>query len=340
MKSQFDGLFNRKLIPLYFGTGLLVFVIGFGVGNWFGSEDPNAELSALYAQFKDEKQETVKIYGRDVLPQIADQLRGLEREKYRLKRQFVEDFIFESNAQIPATEEPSFSDAELKDFATARGLVFSKLNPKQRRDLEGNFRILKTQEQRRQKHQARLAKEDLIWSIPATYHRPKVEVGSGTFPPIPLGRGKGTIVVFANYHCPSCSAVWAKLDNLAKPESSQGAMLRVRYKVNQGDAAIVRQSVLGGFCAHDQGKFAEYHKAVVEAPPQELSDLHRILEGLNIKLDVFDTCLKTRETDAKLTRDLREASLIKIAGQAIAVVNGTPIEAEEPLAEYLVLLGN
>lgn len=319
------------MVLLGIGIGILIFISGFGIGKWFGSDSLRNQHDVVFADVKvgDKK---VKIYGRDVLPALDEQLRSLEREKYRLKRQKTEDLIFEKLNLKKSTEDVAVSDDELKQFAKQRNINFSKLNSQQRNDLEGNYRILKAQISKRQEHQTLLSQSESVWKIPLTYHRPKIKAAIGAFPPVKLGQGKGTLVVFANYHCPSCSSLWSKLEVL-------NANLHVRYRLSDGDAPIVRLTALGSFCAHDQGKFVDYHKAMVASPPKELSDLHRTLEGLQIKREIFDSCMAAKGTEARLLRDVTDSAAIGIASQTIAIVNGVPMEAEEPISEYSALLG-
>lgn len=346
MAVQTKWYTTPQAILLFFGLGLLLFISGFGIGKWYGSGSLRNQDEMVFAEFK-VGEATHKIYGRDVLPKLDAKLRELEKEKYRLKRQLTEDLIFEK-ANLPSSGgtavvseaiPEAISEAELKKFAADRGLVISKLSPQSRRDLEGNYRIHKVQTGRRSALQSLLESSDTTWNIPLTYHRPKVEVGIGSFPPFKLGRGKGTLVVFGNYHCPNCSSLWTKLDSLNQ-ENRRGANLYVRYRLLDGDSQIVRTSALGGFCASDQGQFASYHKAVVAAPPRELSEFHQIVEKLQIKREIFDTCIAAKSTEARLQRDLLDAVSVGIDSQALAVVNGIPIEAEEPIAEYVTLLGN
>lgn len=336
MADQAKWYSTPQMILLGIGLGILIFISGFGIGKWFGSDSLRNQHDMVFAKVKVGDRE-VKIYGRDVLPELDEQLRALEREKYRLKRQRTEDLIFDKmnlkKSSETGTTDIAVSEDELKQFAKQRNINLSKLNSQQRNDLEGNFRILKNQIAKRQEHQALLSQGDSVWKIPLTYHRPKVKAAIGAFPPVKLGQGKGTLVVFANYHCPSCSSLWSKLEVL-------NANLHVRYKVGEGDAPIVRLTALGSFCAHDQGKFVDYHRAMVAAPPQELSDLHRVLEGLQIKREIFDSCMAAKGTDARLQRDVTDAAAVGVSSQTIAVVNDVPIEAEEPIAEYSALLGH
>lgn len=331
MADQAKWYSTPQIILLGIGLGILIFISGFGIGKWFGSDSLRNQHDVVFADVKVGDQE-VKVYGRDVLPSLDEQLRALEREKYHLKRQKTEDLIFEKLNLKKSTEDITVSNDELKQFAAQRNINFSKLNSQQRNDLEENYRILKAQISKRQEHQALLSQSDSAWKIPLTYHRPKVKAAIGAFPPVKLGRGKGTLVVFANYHCPSCSSLWSKLEAL-------NANLHVRYRVSEGDALIVRLTALGSFCAHDQGKFVDYHKAMVAVPPQELSDLHRALEGLQIKREIFDSCMSAKGTEARLLRDVADSTAIGIASQTIAVVNDVPMEADEPIAEYMALLG-
>lgn len=330
------AVFNRyEKIMIALGLTLLVFFIGYGLGRSTSQPD---ESNFVYAEVVGGDMSVVgkKIYGRDVLPEIQESLLDLEREKYRLKRAATEKKLSTLLNPKPA---PETSDLEgLAEFAKERGIDVGKLTERQRRDLEGNFRILKSQLVHKEETQKALAAGNIQWGIVPLYRRQPVEVASGSMTPLVVGNGDHRVVVFANYHCPVCGGLWSKLDELV--ERSKGkTSVYLRYFVQEGDALIVRQTALAGYCLDEQKRLSDFHRAMREhAPSDEAELLKRVAEIPEVVQSRFEKCWQNRMTEIKLERDLKDGKALEIPEQAIAVVNGVPVPAQESLAEYLILI--
>lgn len=212
------------------------------------------------------------------------------------------------------------------------------LSEQQRRDLEGNYRILVKQLAVRDQTKKALAEGKVEWGILPLYHRDPVEVAAGVIAPIVSGSGDHRVVVFANYHCPVCGSLWAKLDELAS-KSNGKTSIHLRYFVQEGDAWIVKQTAMAGYCLDEQKKLSEFHRSMRERAPVDEADLlKRVSEIPGFAQARFENCWKARLTEQKLERDVKDGQALGLSGQAIAVVNGIPIQAQEPLSEYLILI--
>lgn len=339
-------VFNRyERIMIGLGLSLLVFFLGYGLGQSTAKLD---EGNFVYAEIVDGDAKLVgkKIFGRDVLPEIATGLADLEREKYRLKRAATEKKLAELlrsesdlEKDVSTTAEGAASrQARLADFARERGIDLGKLSEQQRRDLEGNYRILVKQLAVRDQTKKAMAEGKVEWGILPLYHRDPVEVAAGVMAPIVSGTGDHRVVVFANYHCPVCGSLWAKLDELAA-KSNGKTSVHLRYFVQEGDAWIVKQTAMAGYCLDEQKKLSEFHRSMRERAPVDEADLlKRVSEIPGFAQARFENCWKARLTEQKLERDFKDGQALGLSGQALAVVNGIPMQAQEPLSEYLILI--
>lgn len=331
-------------IMILVGIGLLIFFLGYGLGR---STSRLNEAELVYAEVVSGDQKAVgkKIYGRDVLADIEANLMQLEREKYRIKRAATEQKLVELlgisssvPSGAPGSETQSSDIEELAEFARQRGVDLRKLTDQQLRDLKGNFLVLKSQLARREKIKNVLESGAIKWGIVPSYHRPPSEVAAGILTPLSVGTGEHRVVVFANYHCPTCQSLWPKLDELVKRAGGK-LSLHLRYYLQEGDAAVVRQTALAGYCLDEQKKLAEFHQAMrARAPMDEAELLERIFAMPGVARAPFENCWKARMTEQKLERDIRDGKSLGVSEQAISVVNGVSLAAQDSLAEYLILI--
>lgn len=338
------SIFNRyEKIMIGLGLGLLVFFLGYSLGRSTVQID---ESNLIFAEVvdRDSKAFGKKVYGRDVLPEIWGDLSELEREKYRIKRVATErklvellntGGLVEAGASI---SELSTSLEGLSEYAKERGIDLAKLNQRQRHDLEGNFRILKSQLAKKAVTKEALADGKVEWGIVPQYHRESVEVAAGVMSPLVGGGSDHRVVVFANYHCPVCGSLWGKLDEVVA-KSGGKASVHLRYYVQEGDASVVRQTALAGYCMDEQKKLSEFHRFMRERAPTDVEELlKRVGEIPGLAQKRFESCWKARMTEQKLERDSKDGVAIGVPGQAIAVVNGVPLQAQESVSEYLILI--
>ena len=331
-------------VMILVGLGLLIFFLGYGLGRSTSRLD---EAELVYAEVVSGDQKAVgkKIYGRDVLAEIEPSLMQLEREKYRLKRAATEQKLVEvlglsssASTEASASEIKSTDTEELAEFARQRGVDLRKLTDQQLRDLKGNYLVLKNQLVRREKIKNVLESGAIKWGIVPAYHRPPAEVAAGILTPLSVGSGEHRLVVFANYHCPTCQSLWPKLDEVVKRAGGK-LSLHLRYYLQDGDAPVVRQTALAGYCLDEQKKLAEFHQTMRDrAPMDEAELLKRIFEISGVARSAFENCWKARMTEQRLERDIRDGKSLGVSEKAIAVVNGVPLAAQESLAEYLILI--
>jgi hypothetical protein len=345
MSSHPKPVFHHyEKIMILVGLGLLVFFLGYGLGRSTSRLD---EAELVYAEVVggDPKSVGKKIYGRDVLAEIEPNLMQLEREKYRLKRAATEQKLVEilglaTNApsQAAGSETQSSDTEEIAEFARQRGIDLRKLTDQQLRDLKGKYLVFKNQLARREKVKDSLESGAIKWGIVPSYHRPPSEVAAGILTPLSVGSGEHRVVVFANYHCPTCQSLWPKLDELLKRAGGK-VSLHLRFYLQEGDAAVVRQTALAGYCLDEQKKLAEFHQAMRDQAPMDEDELlGRIFAIPGVAKAPFENCLKARMTEQKLERDVRDGKSLGFSEQAISVVNGVSLAAQDSLAEYLVLI--
>jgi predicted DsbA family dithiol-disulfide isomerase len=205
------------------------------------------------------------------------------------------------------------SDADVQRFydanaARLRGAPFEQVAPDIRRFL---------QEQGRQS-----AIDDFVAGRSTiVLERERIELRPG-------GPSKGpddarvTIVEFSDFQCPYCQRATPILDEIVAryPED-----VRVVYRHLPLDSIHpeARASAEASACAHEGGKFWEYHDLLFAnnralAPEQ----LRGYAEQVGLDVEAFDACMETRRHAAAVQADVLEAQSIGITGTPAFVVNG------------------
>jgi protein-disulfide isomerase len=144
----------------------------------------------------------------------------------------------------------------------------------------------------------------------------------------PGGPSKGpddarvTIVEFSDFQCPYCQRAIPVLEEVAKRHPED---VRVVYRHLPLDSIHpqARPSAEASACAHDGGKFWEYHDLLF-ANNRALgpADLRGYAEQVGLELESFDDCVATRRHAAAVQADALEAQSIGITGTPAFVVNG------------------
>lgn len=322
---------NHRRNAIFFGVALILFLLGYGMGK---RASDIAESDMVFAEV-----DGSKIYGRDVLPLVDEQIVELEKSIFRAKRAATEDLIGtlrEAKSLKPNTYLTSVTDLELNQFAKSRGVQTHRLSEKQRKDLVANFQIHRSHLVKAKERQDFAQSASVQWRIPVLHRKKTVDVRSGELVALGGSNRANRIVIFSNYHCGRCSGFSEKLRIVADAVPEQVSIFQ-RYIVREGDAQIVEQTVRGGFCADDQKKFLEYHDAVSAAAPVDGAALQALLVSLKFDVEKFNACLVSKNTEARLFRDFEESQ--RIGREPTAVVNGHPLPLQEPVDEYLYLLG-
>lgn len=283
------------------------------------------------------------IYGRDVLPGIQKQIEDHEKAIFRLKRAATEEALF---AKLPGTGEPSetakaegeIDEAALQAWAGERGLRFGKLTPKQREDLGANYRIQTRHLRASADRRAALNGAGVEWFLRPTYRTTFVKISAAPLSIFSSGDARNIIVLFANFHCGNCANIALKMRELAAA-AGEGTSISMRFNIQEGDSPIVARTARAAICARDQKKFAEFFEAASRTPPVDVAALQTITTSLSIDAGKLDSCIDDKTTEATLSKDVEESKRLSASGAPIAVVNGFTIPLQEPLDEYLVLMG-
>jgi protein-disulfide isomerase len=89
-------------------------------------------------------------------------------------------------------------------------------------------------------------------------------------------------------------------------------------------------------CAHDQGKFWEYHDVLYANAPQAApEDLRRYAEQVRLNVATFENCVSAGIHREAVQRDIDEATRLGVNGTPAFFINGRPLPGAQPLEAFV-----
>ena len=143
-----------------------------------------------------------------------------------------------------------------------------------------------------------------------------------------------TIVEFTDYECPYCRRYYRQTYHRLL-EEFEG---EVRYVVRNYPLSIhpnARKAAEAAECAHNQGRFWDYHDHLFEnADALEPDDLKRHARDLGLDGGQFDECLESGAESETVEGDLSTGRRLGIRGTPTFFVNGRPLVGAQPLGAF------
>jgi protein-disulfide isomerase len=147
-----------------------------------------------------------------------------------------------------------------------------------------------------------------------------------------------TLVEFSDFHCPFCKRAQATLAQLLQrfPEK-----VRLVYRDFPLDSLHpqARRASEAARCAHDQGKFWDYHDVLYASPPQAApDDLRRYAEKVGLDVPTFERCVAAGTHRDRVQQDIDEGTRLGLNGTPAFFINGRLITGAQPLEAFARIL--
>lgn len=143
-----------------------------------------------------------------------------------------------------------------------------------------------------------------------------------------------TLTEFSDFHCPFCKKVNATLGELYKnyPGKIRWVFRHYPLSFHAGSDRTHEASA----CAHEQGKFWEFHDALFQLPgtPQE-TDLQDIAKTVGLDLAKFQECFESRRLQKLVQQDVEEANQKGVQGTPTVFVNDQVIGGAYPYEHFV-----
>jgi protein-disulfide isomerase len=100
-----------------------------------------------------------------------------------------------------------------------------------------------------------------------------------------------------------------------------------------------RQAAEAARCAHEQGKFWEYHdKLYANSPKAGADELKSYAKEVGLDVDLFDRCLASGKYKAVVQQDLKEGAQLGLTGTPTFFINGREISGNQPFEAFEAII--
>lgn len=259
---------------------------------------------------------------------IAEHLFATEAERRGVK---VEDML---TSEVTGKVQP-VSDADVA--------AWHKANPQQVQgrpleQLQEPIRQLLSQQRNRGARQAFIDTLKGNVKVEILLDPPRTEVAAGTNDPV-LGPPTAPveIVEFSDFQCPFCSRVGPTLKQI---QQTYGERVRLVFRdLPLPNHAQAFKAAEAAQCAHDQGKFWEYHDVLFAnqsaLAPEQLKG-HAATLGLDTA--VFAACLDEGRHAERVRQDMAEAERLGINGTPAFFINGRFLSGALPFESFRAVI--
>jgi protein-disulfide isomerase len=147
-----------------------------------------------------------------------------------------------------------------------------------------------------------------------------------------------TIVKFEDFQCPFCKQIQPTVNALL---SRYDGKVRLVHKDLPLESLHpqARQAAEAARCAHEQGKFWEYHdKLYATAPKASADDLRSYAKDVGLNADSFDRCFASGKYKEVVQRDLNEGAQLGLTGTPTFFINGREISGNQPSEAFEAII--
>jgi protein-disulfide isomerase len=279
----------------------------------------------------------------------GEKLFEMEEQRYQTRRQVIDQLIFKELVEAEAkkagkTEEQWMqeqvetkvkppSDAEIQAFfeqnkegmppGTTLDMVKPRIIDFMTRDQKGTLvRALFDD----------LKKKAGVEITLAAPKKPKKEV-EAKGPARGPESAKVTIVEFSDFQCPFCSRAH---DTVEEVMNAYPGKVRLVFRHFPLDFhAQAPKAAEASLCAHDQGKFWEYHDVLFKNQQKlQVEDLKAHATGLGLDAAKFNECLESGKHAATVKEDTEAGKKVGVNGTPAFFINGQMLSGAQPLEAF------
>lgn len=148
-----------------------------------------------------------------------------------------------------------------------------------------------------------------------------------------------TIEEFSEFYCPYCARfAWETLPRIVE-EYVKKDLVKVVFRnfPVHGEPAVL--AALAGECAHEQGRFWEYHDRLFASVFKENRELDsaalvKLAEDLGLDGPAFRECLSAERYRANLEEDIAEGRRLGVRGTPTFLINGQMLVGAQPFERF------
>ncbi len=147
-----------------------------------------------------------------------------------------------------------------------------------------------------------------------------------------------TIIEYGDFGCSACWA-WHKLGVREELRAKYGDQIRFVWRDFPVITLLSPQAAEAGQCAHEQGKFWEFHDLVYERDGAiEASDLKTYAAEIGLDLEQFNKCVTSRRYKERVNAEQHEGFERGFTGTPAFLVNNQPVIGPQRLPVFVELI--
>lgn len=174
-------------------------------------------------------------------------------------------------------------------------------------------------------------------------HQKRVAVTAQGDPTLGAANPSIRVVEFSDFRCPSCQRAWQLNPVLLAGHRQIMSLTFKHYPLDTDCNAKIPRQVHPGACqlaaasecAHEQGKFWEFHDLIFkDGPKYELANLERDAQQVGLNLTAYRECVAGGRGLEAVKRDIEEAARIGVSSTPTYVINGVVTVGAMPPAQF------
>jgi len=163
----------------------------------------------------------------------------------------------------------------------------------------------------------------------------RIQVSIGDAPIRGAADAPVTIVEFTDFQCPFCSRTQGTLKQLLERYPGKVKLVYRDFPLDSAHPQA-RRAAEAARCAHDQGKFWDYHDVLFSHFPQASpDDLKEYAGQVGLDLMEFERCLSGGVHKAAVQRDMEEGTRLGVTGTPAFFINGRSLPGAQPIENFL-----
>lgn len=147
-----------------------------------------------------------------------------------------------------------------------------------------------------------------------------------------------TIVEFSDFYCTFCTRFATQ--TLPRLQEAYGDKIKFVYRdmpIIGGQISL--QAAVAANCAHDQGKFWDFHNLLFNNnQARDTTAFIGFADELGLDTDTFQACLSDQAKVNEVTLDLLDGQALGISGTPAFYINGRFVSGAQPFETFALLI--
>lgn len=292
-----------------------------------------------------------RVHGQDITAAELDQraspkLVTLRQQEYDARREALDELVaqrlFEHEAAARGVKVEALLAEEIERKAAAPDEAQMRLLYEQNRGSMGgrSFEQMRPQIEDYLRQQARAVRRESLRAelaakagIQVLLRPPRYEV---SVPPTAPSEGPATarvtVVSFADYQCPYCQRAEQTVAELLRRYPNKLRLVHRDFPLDFHPRA--RMAARASYCAGEQGRFWEYHRALLLQPGDYAdAELLARARALGLQEGPFGACLGSERFDAVIAAGIEDGRKLGVNSTPTFFINGRMVSGARPV-EY------